>query len=422
MPTDRILTRYLIEAPHGIDYALDKLLSLQSSGTHTAVPGETAEIKSRFGVEVVAIHPLEPVSQPGLPSWHYGVTVNEETLYHRAEVELSIPLALTETDLTNLLATVAGGIFGLREVSGLRLLEMTLPPAFGEAQPGPQFGVAGTRDLLGVYGRPIIASIIKPNVGLTPAQTAAIVQDLITAGVDFIKDDEKMTSPAYSPLEDRVDAVMRVINDYADKTGKKPMYAFNISSDDPVEMVRKHDLVRAKGGTAVMVSVAQVGLGGLKYLRQRCQLPIHGQPNGWPLLTRHPALGMEFGVWQQFYRLAGVDHLHVNGIRNKFWESDESVIRSIKACLTPMFAEADRIMPVVIAGMWAGQIPDTYTRTGGTVDWMFNAGGGIQGHPAGTHAGVLSILEAWEATVAGIPLPEYARDHEALRLALARFG
>jgi ribulose 1,5-bisphosphate carboxylase large subunit-like protein len=422
MPDDQILTRYLIEAPHGIDYALDKLLSLQSSGTHTPVPSETDAIKSRFGVEVVAIHPLEPVTRPSLPAWNYGVPVDENTRYHRAEVELSIPLALTETDLTNLLATVAGGIFGLREVSGLRLLEMTLPPAFGDAQPGPQFSVAGTRDLLGVYDRPIIASIIKPNVGLTPAETAAIVQDLIEAGVDFIKDDEKMTSPVYSPLEARIDAVMRVINDYAESTGKKPMYAFNISSDDPAAMVRKHDAVLAKGGTAVMVSIAQVGISGLKFLRQRCQLPIHGQPNGWPLLTRHPALGMEFGVWQQFYRLAGVDHLHVNGIRNKFWESDESVIRSIKACLTPLFKEADRILPVLIAGMWAGQVPDTYTRTGGTVDWMFNAGGGIQGHPAGTRAGVTSILEAWEAATAGIPLAEHARDHEALRLALARFG
>ena len=90
-----------------------------------------------------------------------------------------------------------------------------------------------------------------------------------------------------------------------------------------------------------MVSIAQVGLGGLTYLRQRCQLPIHGHRNGWDILTRHPALGLDFRAWQQFYRLAGVDQLHVNGIRNKFWEADDSVIRSIQACLTPLFSAAD---------------------------------------------------------------------------------
>ena len=53
---------------------------------------------------------------------------------------------------------------------------------------------------------PIIASIIKPSLGLTPDQTAEVVRTLCEAGVDFIKDDEKMMSPAYSPFEARVDA------------------------------------------------------------------------------------------------------------------------------------------------------------------------------------------------------------------------
>jgi len=34
--------------------------------------------------------------------------------------------------------------------------------------------------------------------------------------------------------------------------------------------------------------------------------------------------------------LAGVDQIHVNGIANKFWENDDSVVASIEACLKPM--------------------------------------------------------------------------------------
>ena len=83
------------------------------------------------------------------------------------------------------------------------------------------------------------------------------------------------------------------------------MYAFNISSDDPEAMVRGHDTVLAAGGTAVMVSIAQVGLAGVKYLRQRCQLPIHGHRNGWDALTRHPALGFDFRAWHQVLPAGG---------------------------------------------------------------------------------------------------------------------
>ena len=51
--------------------------------------------------------------------------------------------------------------------------------------------------------------------------------------------------------------------------------------------------------------------------------------------------------------------MHVNGLRNKFFESDESVIASARACLRPQFDDR-RVMPVLSSGQWAGQAPDTY--------------------------------------------------------------
>ena len=37
-------------------------------------------------------------------------------------------------------------------------------------------------------------------------------------------------------------------------------------------------------------------------------------------------------------------------------------------------------------------------------------------------AGCAAIRQAWEAAVAGVELAAYAREHEALRLALEKFG
>ena len=413
-----ILATYLIESPLPPAQAAEKLAGIVSAGTFTAVPGETAELRRRFNATVESVEPLDEVAWPSLPYWTAPAT---PTPHRRAHVTIALPFELAGTELTGLMAVAAGGAFELREASAVRLLDLVLPTWFGAVHPGPQFGVEGTRRLTGVYDRPIVASIIKPNVGLLPEQTAAIVTELAEAGVDFIKDDEKLTNPPYSPLERRATAVMRVLNEHADRTGKRVMFAFNISSDDPEEMVRRHDAVLALGATCVMVSINQIGFGAFNYLRRRCALPIHAHRNGWGMLTRCPHLGLGFAAYQKLWRLAGVDHLHVNGIRNKYWEPDDSVVAAVRACLTPLYRDADRIMPVAGSGMWAGQAPETYRRTG-AVDLIYIAGGGIQGHPAGPGAGVRSIRQAWEAALAGISLEEYALTHPELRQAIEHFG
>jgi ribulose-bisphosphate carboxylase large chain len=155
--------------------------------------------------------------------------------------------------LPNLLATVAGNLFELKQFSGLRLTDLRLPDAFRDAYPGPQFGVAGTRKLSGVERLPLVGTIVKPSVGFSPEQTAALVDQLAGAGIDFIKDDELQADGPHCPFDERVDAVMRVINDHASRTGKKVMFAFNLTGEID-EMRRRHDLVLAAGGTCVMAA------------------------------------------------------------------------------------------------------------------------------------------------------------------------
>jgi ribulose-bisphosphate carboxylase large chain len=265
----------------------------------------------------------------------------------------------------------------------------------------------------------MIGTIIKPSIGLTAEQTAAMVDDLCGAGIDFLKDDELIGNPPYEPFARRVAAVMPVLHKHADRLGRMPMYAFNISGSID-DMLRQHDTVLAAGGTCVMVSVNWAGFAGVEHLRRHAQVPIHGHRNGWGALTRHPALGFSFEAYQKLWRLAGVDHLHVNGLRSKFWEPDESVLRSARACQAP-FAGVAPLMPVFSSGQWAGQAPDLYRQLQST-DLMHLAGGGIIGHPDGIHAGVASMREGWEAAVAGESLEAYATSHPALKRALAHFG
>ncbi|HEX4946704.1 MAG TPA: ribulose-bisphosphate carboxylase large subunit family protein [Blastocatellia bacterium] len=419
MTLDRIIATYRIETAHPLARAAEVMAGEQSCGTFIRVPGETDELREQHAARVECITEMESVDVPSLP--FSKPPKNHDGKFKRAEVVLSFPLANMGASLPNLLATVCGNLYELQEFSGLKLIDLELPRAFADKYPGPQFGIAGTRKLTGVADRPVIGTIIKPSVGLSPQQTADLVRTLIEAGLDFIKDDELMANPPHSPFSERFAAVSRVINDYAERTGKKPMYAVNIT-DEMDEMLRHHDEVLAGGGTCVMVSLNHVGVPAVAHLRRHSQLPIHGHRNGWGMLTREAYLGIEYPAYQKIWRLAGVDHMHCNGLRNKFWEPDESVIRSAQALLTPLYEDKPYLaMPVIASAQWAGQAVDTYEQVG-SADLMYVCGGGIVAHPDGIAAGVLSVRQAWEAALQGVALEEYAITHAELQRALEKFG
>ena len=411
---ERVTATYLVETPLPLEKAAESLAGEQSSGTFVAVPGETASLKERFAARVESIKPLESVPSPSLP-----MRRAIEGTYRRGELTISWSVENFGRNLPTLVSTVQGNLYELAQFSGLKLLDLDVPASFAARFRGPAFGVAGTRRLAGVEGRPLIGTIIKPSIGLSPTQTAAMVKELIEAGIDFLKDDELMANPPHAPFDERVDAVMGVINGHGERTGRKPMFAFNIT-DEFDAMQRHYDKIVASGGTCAMISVNSVGLVAAKKLCDRGQLVIHAHRNGWGMLNRHPLLGIEFPAYQKLWRLAGVDQLHVNGIANKFWEPDDSVVRSIGACLAsePL---GRPVLPVVSSGQWGGQAPETWRRTR-TIDLLYMAGGGIQAHPDGPAAGVRSLRKWWEAAVEGLSFEAAIKNYPELAKSAEKFG
>ncbi len=411
---ERIFATYLIESPLPLEKAAAVLAGEQSSGTFVAVPGETEELKNRFAARVEKITPKEIVNEPSLPGCR-----SASHKFQRAEVVVSWSIENMGYNLPALVSTIQGNLYELSQFSGLKLMDIEFPASFTKHFPGPKFGVAGSRKLAGVQNRPLIGTIIKPSIGLTPQQTAELVKTLVEAGIDFIKDDELMANPPHSPFDERVGAVMRVINAHADRTGKKVMYAFNIS--DALDAMQRHyEKIVSAGGTCAMVSLNSVGLSGAKKVCDAGTLAIHGHRNGWGALNRHPFLGIEFTAYQKIWRLAGVDQIHVNGIANKFWESDDSVVRSIEACLKPLLGGTP-VLPVVSSGQWGGQAPETFRRTK-TIDLLYMAGGGIMAHPDGPAAGVRSLQMWWQVAVEGLSKETAVAKYPELKKSVEKFG
>ncbi|BDA85726.1 ribulose-1,5-bisphosphate carboxylase/oxygenase large subunit [Aureimonas sp. SA4125] len=419
--SDRIVAHYLVETAYPLEVAVAALAGEQSSGTFRATPGETPELLRQYGARVESLREIGEVAIPSLPGARSpsppGMPIRQ------AEVQISWAVGNTGISLPTVWSTVLGNLFELHHFSGLKLIDIHFPEVFTQAYPGPAFAVEGTRTLTGVFGRPVIGTIVKPSVGLTPVATAELVDTLIEAGLDFIKDDELMGDPPHSPFAERFEAVMQVVDRHADRSGRKAMYAVNISGEIDA-MRRQLDIVEKRGGTCAMLVLNSVGLAGVAEVRRLSGVALHGHRAGWGLYGRSPMLGMSYVAYQKFWRLIGVDHLHVNGLSNKFCEEDDSVIASARACLTPMFEDAarpDTVMPVFSSAQTAVQAAETYRRLGSN-DLIYCCGGGIITHPGGIAAGVASVREAWDAAAAGISAKQYALDHPALAQALETFG
>ena len=417
---DRFEASYLIETPLDPRKVAEVMAGEQSCGTFTRVAGETDALRERARAVVSHVAVLETADEPSLPNaWldRKGVTGP----WRRARVTISFPIDNVGANLATLASIVAGNLYDLGEVTGLRLDTITLPWSFRRRFALPAQGITGTRRLAGVASGPLVGSIIKPNVGLSASETAELVAGLCAAGLDFIKDDEICADPVHAPLAQRVPAVMAAVRRHQDKTGKAVMIAFNIT--DETDAMRRHaDLVAREGGSCVMASLNWCGFSAIETLRRSTDLALHGHRNGYGAISRHPLLGISFQAYQTLWRLAGVDHMHVHGVQGKFAQEDEEVVSSARDCVTPLTDGADdRVMPAFSSGQWAGTAEPTFDAIG-HADLLFMAGGGILAHPGGPAAGVASIRQAWEAVAGGVPVAEAAQRHPELKQALAFFG
>ena len=414
MSAEHVIATYVIETSLPLAHAAEVLAGEQSTGTFVRVERESDEVRARFAAQVESLTEIPLTGASPLPG-----AVGDPALRRRAVLRLRFPLDNFGPSLPNLMAAVAGNLFEIKELAAIKLIDLDLPPAFAVRYPGPKFGIDGTRRLMSRPAGAMIGTIVKPSIGLTPEQLGDLVGELAAAGVDFIKDDELQGNGPAAPLDARVKAVMPVLLRHADRTGVMPMYAFNIT-DDIGRLEANHDLVVSAGGTCVMACVNLVGFAGLEFLHRHAEVPIHGHRTMLGGIMRSEQVGIGFRAWQKIARLSGADHLHTNGISNKFYETDAEVLDSIAAVRQPLLGITPTV-PVLSSGQWGGLAHATYSAVG-TSDLLVLAGGGIHGHPDGAAAGVSSMREAWASAERGETIDDALRASVELRRAVERFG
>jgi len=167
------------------------------------------------------------------------------------------------------------------------------------------------------------------------------------------------------------------------------------------------------------VDILTTGWSSLQTLRDLdLDLVIHAHRAGHAAFTRDPHHGINMVVICKVARLIGVDQLHVGTGVGKMAETRREVEENIGACVGPLHG-LKPVLPVASGGLHPGMVPQLVDTFG--LDTVIQAGGGIHGHPQGTVAGAKAMRQAVDAVIQGVPLEEYAQDHEELRLALERW-
>ena len=199
------------------------------------------------------------------------------------------------------------------------------------------------------------------------------------------------------------------------ETGEIKVYMVNITAETE-EMLRRAELVEDSMGRYVMVDILTCGYSAVQTVRERgFDLVIHAHRAGHAAFTRSKTHGINMRVIAEAVRTIGVDQLHGGTAVGKMSETSEEVKSNIQACTESMHG-FKRVLPVASGGLFPGLVPRLIEIFG--MDFAIQAGGGIHGHPKGTIVGSVAMRQAIDATIHGLSLKEYAKDHVELAIAL----
>jgi ribulose-bisphosphate carboxylase large chain len=373
------------------------------------------DYRPRFAAKVVE---LDAVPQPS--GFSYEIPGAPAGAVHACRVTIAHPHGNFGPRLPNLMTSVMGeGTFFTPGVPIVRLEDIRFPATFLAQFDGPRFGLAGIRERLQAFDRPIFIGVIKPNIGLPPAAFAEIGEQGLLGGLDIVKDDEMLTDTPWSPLAERAALLGAASVRAARATGAPKMYMANVT-EEVFRLQALHDAAVAGGAGCLLVNALPVGLSGVRQLRAHATVPLFAHFPFIASFSRLPKYGVHSRVFTRLQRLAGFDAVIMPGFGPRMMMSEREVLECVRACTEPM-GSIRPCLPVPGGSDWAGTLATVHGKVG-SADFGFVPGRGVFGHPMGPAAGAASLRQAWDAIVAGVPIAERAATHVELRRAIEAFG
>ena len=394
-PDRNVVCRYRVTTDLSMEKAAEAIAAEQSTGTWTGISTLDRSIFDGLGARITSID--GDVITCEFPAEDFSIETG------------AVP---------QILSVIAGNLFGLGALKAVRLEDVTFPKSILEQFKGPKFGAEGIRKALKRPEEPLVGTIVKPKIGLSPEKTAEYVYEAGSGGLTNSKDDETLVDQSFCPIEDRTIRVAEALDRLEDE-GRMMMHAVNVStrSDRIVELAEK---VQGWGAREIMIDVITCGYGCLQALAEdpSIKVPIHVHRTMHGAFTKDPRHGINMLVLSKLVRMVGGDALHIGTLGVGKMAAGAHDDSNLKACLGDD-VPYKTVMPVCSGGVHPSLVADIIARSG--MDVQIQAGGGVAGHPGGVRAGAMAMSQAVHAAYEGIPAAEYAESHPELRIALERW-
>ncbi len=356
-------------------------------------------------------------------------------------IRVAYPLEHFDTkNIMHFQASVLGNLFGLKELEELYIFDISFPKRYQQQFSGPYAGLEGIRKMARTEKsrRPHIGTIVKPKVGLAPKEWAHVAYESYAGGLDLVKDDENLVDQDFCKWKDRLHEVIKAFEKAGKETGQNHLYSSCIT-DRYTRMVERVDYLNSMGlqkNVLVMLDVYVMGMSALQDildLTKKYKFATHGHRAGFAGPNRG-TFGINFQIYEKFYRLLGIDQLHIGTGVGKM-EGPPIAVKRLReigdqhkveekfhlGSLEMEFAQHIKpMLGIASGGLDAGKVDALIALQGTNLN--IQAGAGVHGHSGGTRKGAISMTQALEAVVQGISAKEYAKTHPELKEALKIFG
>jgi ribulose-bisphosphate carboxylase large chain len=395
-PEGYVVCEYRVTTDMPMENAASAIAAEQSTGTWTGISTLRDDVFERYGARVTRIE--GDLVEVAYPAEDFSIDVG------------GVP---------QILSVIAGNLFGLESIGKLRLEDVRFPSCIQEQFSGPRFGAEGLRRILGRPEKPLVGTIVKPKIGLSPEDTAEYVYEAGAGGLTNSKDDETLVDQRFCPIEDRTKAVAESL-DRLKEEGHRMVHAVNISTGGHriLELAEK---VQSWGAKQIMVDVITCGFAAVQALAEdpSIKVPIHVHRTMHGAITRDPLHGISMLAITRLVRMCGGDALHIGTLGVGKMSGGKGDHDSLEACLDGGSPYAT-VMPVCSGGVYPGMVGRMIEESGMNV--QIQAGGGVAGHPGGVRSGARGMCQAVDAAFLGVHVRDYAEDHRELREALDKWG
>lgn len=286
-------------------------------------------------------------------------------------------------------------------IDSLWIEDVTFPNGYLETARGPNFGISGIRSLFSVCDRPVLGLILKPRLGVSLSTLARLSIECLTAGYDFVVDDELMHDSwdVDFSFRARVSTLSAAAREAERLSGEKKQYVPNISASykrscERVAFAKDRgvDIIAVNAMTSGFPVIEDLVSDDLGVAIITCNIGSAMMSRPYKIADRMSTpkemIGVSEGVIAKLSRIAGADAVHT-GITSDECHISDTWGRPVQSLRANLGGAIKKSMPVIAGGLNVSNYWQNIRDFGG--DAIFETGSGVLNYPGGVQQGARAM-------------------------------